>query len=139
MTGRGDGDQAPASVVTARQDGVDLVRLSGEIDLANADTIAEQVLADTTAARAVLLDLSAVGFLDSAGVRLLDRLVGVYQDRGSAVRLLVAPRGPVLLTLTLCAFRGELLATDLGQAVASLAGSTGDPELGAGRSAGRVP
>ena len=122
MTRRGDGDQAPASAVTARQDGVDLVRLSGEIDLANADAIAEQVLVDTAAARAVLLDLSAVGFLDSAGVRLLDRLVGVYEDRGSAVRLLVAPRGAVLLTLNLCAFRGELLATDLNRAVASLAG-----------------
>lgn len=109
-------------VATAHQDGVDLVRLAGEIDLANADGIGERVLADTAAARAVLLDLSAVAFLDSSGVRLLDRLIGAYEDRGVPCRILVAEGGPVPLILKLCAFREDLIVTDSAAAVAALGG-----------------
>ncbi|HEX8629084.1 MAG TPA: STAS domain-containing protein [Catenuloplanes sp.] len=109
-------------VAIARQGGTHLVRLAGEIDLANADPIGEHVLSETGQARAVLLDLTAVGFLDSAGVRLLDRLIGAYEDRGLPVRVLVAPRGPVLLTLTLCGFREDLVRTDFAGAVAALRG-----------------
>ena len=55
------------------------------------------------------LDLSAVTFLDSAGVRLLDNLVQVHEERGAGIRLVAPEHGVARFTLTLCAFRSELI------------------------------
>jgi anti-anti-sigma factor len=65
--------------------------LSGEIDLANATTVEEQLVAAITNHTVrVWLDLSAVDYLDSAGLRVLFHLV----DRLSTLQIaatLVAP------------------------------------------------
>ncbi|HZM31417.1 MAG TPA: STAS domain-containing protein [Acidimicrobiales bacterium] len=65
--------------------------LSGEIDLANAATVEEQLAAAVTNHTVrVRLDLSAVTYLDSAGLRVLFHLV----DRLSTLQIaatLVAP------------------------------------------------
>ena len=100
----------------------DLVRLAGEIDLANAPAIGRQIVAHVTEAGAVLIDLTAVSFLDSAGVRLLDALVGDLDDHGTAIRLVVGEGGAARMTLQLCAFRDDLLATDLQRAADELDG-----------------
>jgi anti-sigma B factor antagonist len=94
----------------------DLVRLAGEIDLASAPAIGRQIAARMTGPGALLIDLTAVSFLDSAGVRLLDTLVGEWNDHGSAIRLVVGATGAARMTLQLCAFRDDLLATDLDRA-----------------------
>jgi anti-sigma B factor antagonist len=98
----------------------ELVTLAGEIDLANAPAIAKEIAAHTTTAGAVLVDLTGVSFLDSAGVRLLDALVGDLDDHGTAIRLVVGENGPARMTLQLCAFREDLLATDLERAADDL-------------------
>ncbi|HEU4349592.1 MAG TPA: STAS domain-containing protein [Actinoplanes sp.] len=98
-----------------------LVRLSGEIDLANAPTIGRAIVAHMTDAAAVLIDLTGVSFLDSAGVRLLDALVGDLDDHGTAIRLVVGESGAARTTLRLCAFRDDLLATDLDEAADQVA------------------
>ena len=98
----------------------DLVRLAGEIDLANAPGIGRQIVARMTESGAVLIDLTAVSFLDSAGVRLLDALVGDLDDQGTAIRLVVGESGAARMTLQLCAFRDDLLSTDLQRAAAEL-------------------
>ena len=77
---------------------------------------------DTKTDVAVLIDLTAVSFLDSAGVRLLDTVVGDLDRQGTPARLVVGERGPARMTLQLCAFREELLAVDLDRAAADLAG-----------------
>jgi anti-sigma B factor antagonist len=94
----------------------DLVRLTGEIDLANAPLIGREIVAHIATPRAVLIDLTAVSFLDSAGVRLLDALVGDLDDHGAVIRLVVGEGSPARMTLQLCAFRDDLLATDLERA-----------------------
>ncbi len=53
----------------SRHGSAELVRLTGEIDLANAPEIGRAIAGHTTAAGAVLIDLTEVTFLDSAGVR----------------------------------------------------------------------
>ena len=73
-----------------------------------------------TGARFRLVDLTRVSFLDSAGVRLLDALAGDMSQSGTPFRLVVGDRGPARITLTLCAFRDDLLATDLDRAAAEL-------------------
>ena len=109
----GVGDE---QVTFSRRGPVDLVSLRGEIDLANAPAIGRQIVAHMTGAGAVLIDLRAVSFLDSAGVRLLDALVGDLDDHGKAIRLVVGESGAARMTLQLCAFRDDLLATDLERA-----------------------
>jgi anti-sigma B factor antagonist len=93
-----------------------LVSVNGEIDLANAPTIGREIVAHVTGEGAVLIDLTAVSFLDSAGVRLLDALVGDLDDHGKAIRLVVGETGAARMTLQLCAFRDDLLSTDLERA-----------------------
>jgi anti-sigma B factor antagonist len=104
-------------VTVSRLGGADLIRLAGEIDMANAPAIGAEVALQTATSSGVLIDLTAVSFLDSAGVRLLDELVGAFGDRRTPVRFVVAPTGAVRMTLTLCAFREELLVTDLAAGV----------------------
>ena len=99
-----------------------LIRLTGEIDLANAHLIGRRIVAHVVDAGAVLIDLTAVSFLDSAGVRLLDTLVGDFDDRGTPIRIVVGETGAARMTLQLCAFRDDLLTTDLHQAAADVGG-----------------
>ncbi|AGL15027.1 STAS domain-containing protein [Actinoplanes sp. N902-109] len=100
----------------------DLVRLAGEIDLANAPEIGREIVRQTGSSAAVLIDLTAVSFLDSAGVRLLDALVGDMDQAGTPIRLVVGETGAARMTLKLCAFRDDLLATDLDRAADELGG-----------------
>jgi anti-sigma B factor antagonist len=67
-----------------------------------------------------VIDLTAVSFLDSAGVRLLDALVGDLDDQGTPIRFVVGATGAARMTLQLCAFRDDLLATDLDRAAEEL-------------------
>lgn len=97
-----------------------VVHLSGEIDLANAPTIGRAIVGCVTRAGAVVLDLTGVSFLDSAGVRLLDALVGDLDDHGTGIRLVVGETSAARMTLQLCAFRDDLLATDLKRATEEL-------------------
>ncbi|MEV6346633.1 STAS domain-containing protein [Actinoplanes sp. NPDC051851] len=106
----------------SRRGTAELVRLQGEIDLANAHDLGRVIVAHTTMADAVLIDLTAVSFLDSAGVRLLDLIVGELDERGKPIKLVVGERGAAAMTLQLCAFRTDLLATDLDRAAAELDG-----------------
>lgn len=99
----------------------DVVRLSGEIDLANAPELGREIVRRTGAARALLLDLTEVSFLDSAGVRLLDALIGDLDEQRTPVRLVVGASGAARMVLQLCAFREDLLATELAQAAEELA------------------
>ena len=98
----------------------DLVRLTGEIDLANAPAIGKAIVRRITTAGKVLIDLTTVSFLDSAGVRLLDALIGDLNDHGTPTRLVVGEQGAARMTLQLCAFREDVLATDLHRAAAEL-------------------
>ena len=107
-------------VTFSRHGSAELVRLTGEIDLANAPEIGRAIATHTTAAGAVLIDLTGVSFLDSAGVRLLDALAGDLAAHGTPFRLVVGERGAARMTLQLCAFRADLLATDLERAAAEL-------------------
>jgi anti-sigma B factor antagonist len=107
-------------VTFAKVGHADLVRLAGEIDLASAPAIGREIVEHVDRPDALLIDLTRVSFLDSAGVRLLDNLVGDLDDRGTAVRLVVGETGAARMTLRLCAFRDDLLATDLDRAAHEL-------------------
>jgi anti-anti-sigma factor len=111
-----------AQLSFAKLGDAEVVRVAGEIDLANAPAIGREIIAHTAQADAVLIDLTMVSFLDSAGVRLLDALVGDLAAQGKRARLVVGERGPARMTLQLCAFREDVLTTDLDRAAAELSG-----------------
>ena len=104
----------------SRRGDADVVSLSGEIDLANSAEIGMAIVKRINKSGKVVIDLTTVSFLDSAGVRLLDALVGDMFAHGTQTRLVVGERGPARMTLTLCAFRDDILTTDLDRAAAEL-------------------
>ena len=96
----------PFDVTAQRDDGVATVVVSGELDLATVPRLSATV-AEHGDARLLVLDLNAVTFIDSTGVRVL-----IEADRacaGSGSRLVVlAGDGPVRRILDLCALDGRL-------------------------------
>ena len=111
---------APPPVTVVRSGGLAMVRLAGEVDLAAAEVLEPDISAGTAGAATVVVDLSAVGFLDSAGLRLLDRVVGECDDRGAAVRLVVPEGCPARLPLEVCGFRAGLVVGSVTDALAGL-------------------
>lgn len=79
-----------------------VVRMAGDLDFASVGPVTdelERVLAES--AESLVLDLSGVGFLDSAGVKLLYELHSVMRSRGMDVRVVVPPGNPIRRTLDL--------------------------------------
>jgi len=91
-----------SEVEVVARDGVPVVRISGEIDLSNADAVLRSIeAAIDDQAPGLVVDLRELEFLDSAGVRLLfeaARLVTVVDGRFVA---LVGPGSPALRVLEL--------------------------------------
>jgi anti-anti-sigma factor len=80
-----------ASFVADRRDDVVIGTLTGEVDLSNAmelEALITDVVPNTVLG--VVLDLSGVSYLDSAGVRLLLSLAGMLRWRGQDL-VLAAP------------------------------------------------
>jgi len=82
-----------------RHDGVPVVRPTGDIDAANATSLREQ-LADSMGQDVdrLVLDLSGVRYLDSAGIDMLFRLGELLRQRRAAL-LLVIPHDSNLARL----------------------------------------
>ena len=72
-----------------------VAHLEGEIDMSNAaelgSALGDQVPEDV---RALVLDLREVGYLDSAGIRLIYELRTRLDGRGQQLRLVVASAAP---------------------------------------------
>ena len=85
----------PLAVERTSRDGVDVLLVEGEIDVASAPRlIAALNDAVAEAARSVIIDLTSVGFMDSTGLALL-----INAHRRLAVRrkgfAVVCPAGPL--------------------------------------------
>lgn len=100
---QGDGDPAegvlpgsvgthapPAVKVTCHAD-MTVVDLFGEIDIATSDALAGAVTDALAAQAPVVVDLSAVTFLDSVGVSFLVKLATLARERGRGVALRGVP------------------------------------------------
>lgn len=72
------------------------IRLSGEIDLANAGVVQNQInAAIDNHVNTVRVDLSEVGYLDSAGLRILFTLAGRLRTLQTTFELIVPSGSPV--------------------------------------------
>jgi anti-anti-sigma factor len=81
-----------ADVEIRSEDTVVIAQLTGEIDLANARGIEEEIIAATpNRARRVVVDLSALEFIDSAGIQLVYQLRERLHNRRQEMSLVIPP------------------------------------------------
>ncbi len=72
------------------EDSVLIARLTGEVDLSNAEGIGEAIAAATpNHATAIILDLTDLEYIDSAGIGLIYRLREKLQVRGQDLKLVI--------------------------------------------------
>jgi len=77
------------------RDGVPIVRVSGEIDLSNADEVLTSIESAAVGnAPGLVVDLRELVYLDSAGVRLLFQASRSVASSGGRLVVLVAPDSP---------------------------------------------
>lgn len=109
----------PEGLQLSERHGVLVASVTGEIDLANGPELADAVVAGATAAtRGMVVDLTAVTFLDSAGVRFLDQVTA--RGAGRQVLVVAPAGGGVAYTLRLCGFPADRVRDGLAAAVAEL-------------------
>jgi anti-anti-sigma factor len=104
-------------------DGLEVLRVEGEVDAANADAL--QAALEATDGQAVALDLARVSFLDSAGIRAIER--GVRRIVGEARSfVIVAPDASAAhWTLAVAGFDPARVMPSVGDAVSRVASRAG--------------
>ena len=95
------------------------IAVSGELDLTNADGLAERLDELANGDGPLVLDLSRVVFIDSAAIH---RLFRIARDRApGTLAFVVEPTAPVAATLEIVEFgRAATVAASLAEARASL-------------------
>jgi anti-anti-sigma factor len=98
-------------------DGILVATLTGEIDLANANHIRDRI-AETVKPTdlGVVMDLSAIDYLDSAGVRMLFDLAERLHARRQALRLVVQTAAIVRRVLALTKLEAKIPFDDTVEA-----------------------
>jgi anti-sigma B factor antagonist len=75
--------------------GLRVAQLTGEVDLSNADSIGDAIAETTTnQSLGLILDLTELHYLDSAGIHLIYKLRERLQARGQSLGLVVPAGSP---------------------------------------------
>jgi anti-sigma B factor antagonist len=108
------------------QGNVVVARLSGEIDLSNSGELRTAITdATPNEVLGVVLDLSAVDYIDSAGIQLLYRLREGLRVRGQALRLVIPSDSLVNDTLRLAGIeRNVEMVEAIDEGIQALASAT---------------
>lgn len=80
--------------VRTTEDGIDLVTLAGELDSSSSEPLSAALAGLTGGARRVVVDLAALEFVDSSGVKMLVAAARAVEDAGGGF-VLAAPTGSV--------------------------------------------
>lgn len=96
----------PAATLTIHEhDGLQIARLQGEVDLANAAELLDRLLgAISSRSHSVVLDLTVTRYLDSAGLRLIFETRRALRNRRQALRVVAAPATFVADVLEMAGF-----------------------------------
>jgi anti-anti-sigma factor len=113
-----------ADITFETVDNVVVARLEGEIDMSNADDLGAAITARVSSeALALVLDLAAVDYLDSAGIHVLFDLRERLTRRGQQIRLVLGPESPIATALEYAGVQRTLgAAPTVGEAIAELDG-----------------
>ncbi len=94
------------------RDNVVMATVTGDVDLSNAAQLYDAIGAATTnTALGVVLDLTAVDYLDSAGIHLIYRLRASLQARGQKLLLVIPAQSAVQGSLRLAGVTRHLPIT----------------------------
>ena len=115
--GIADGDSPASLVVDELTGGVRVLRFSGELDVAVAPDLLPRVPDLVSGAAGLVLDLAAVTFFDSAGVRLADRLARACGADGVPYAVVATPGTPPARVLQIVGFGPPLVRPDLDTAI----------------------
>ena len=81
-----------ADLSFAADDGVVVASIRGEIDMSNAGELGEAIGRRlSNAGHGLVLDFTAVDYVDSAGIQVIYELHSKLSDRGQALRVVMAP------------------------------------------------
>jgi anti-anti-sigma factor len=92
----------------------DVFELRGELDLSNAELL-EQALG-TTSARNVILELSGLGFIDSAGIRTIDQAHRHLQESERALHIVAARDSRAAWTFRVAGFGEGIVLQSVDEA-----------------------
>lgn len=88
-----------ARVLEERRDGVSIAAVEGEVDASNVQEVGERLRTLlTNRSTALVVDLTATAYLDSAGINLLFALAAELADRQQRLRLVVPASSPLVRT-----------------------------------------
>jgi anti-sigma B factor antagonist len=91
------------------EDRIVTARVAGEIDISNGPQLAAGILRATpNEAHGVILELSEVNYLDSAGIHLLYRLRESLRTRGQVLKVVIPPDSVVRSSLRLAGVEGHI-------------------------------
>jgi anti-anti-sigma factor len=119
------------NLIIAGENGVVVASLSGEIDLSNATEITDALLGGVpNEALGLVIDLSGVSYLDSAGVRMLAELDHRLGWRAQSLRVVAPETSRSRRVLVIAGLERVLsLETSVDAARTSIEGSNQEPEL----------
>lgn len=91
-----------AELHISRNDGVIIVKVTGDIDMSNATELRNAIIEATpNEALGLVLDFSSLNYIDSAGIHLLYRLGDSLRSRGQTLRVVIPPGSPASDSLRL--------------------------------------
>jgi anti-anti-sigma factor len=90
-----------ARVETGTVDGIEIVRIAGEIDISNATLVRDALGAAIPDLPEVVLDLTGTEYLDSAGLGMLFRLAERLSYNRQELRLVIAPNAAIRAVIRL--------------------------------------
>lgn len=109
-------EEAGFGIVSDELEGVVVVTVSGEIDLTSSDSLQGSI--ERTTSPTVVLDLSRVAFLDSSGIRAIDRGRRSLVSQDRSLLIVSPPDTPSAWTLRVAGFDRDLVVESLDLALA---------------------
>jgi anti-anti-sigma factor len=116
-------EQGIVDITRDDREGIDVVRIGGEVDLTNADAV--QAAVEATQSDSVVLDLTRVAYLDSSGIRAIDR-GHRHLVAGRRTLVIVSPPDTAAdWTFRVAGFRSELVVSSLEAALTTALAAPG--------------
>lgn len=103
------------AIAKKERDGVEIISLEGEIDMTNADLVRDAVAA--TRSDTVVLDLSAVTFLDSMAISTLERGQRTLAAEHRSLVVVSPPTTPSAWTLRVAGIDSDVVRESLDDAL----------------------
>jgi anti-anti-sigma factor len=77
------------------RDGVVIIKVTGEVDMSNANDLRGAIIdATPNDSLGLVLDFTSLAYIDSAGIHLLYRLADSLRARGQTLRVVIPPGSP---------------------------------------------